>query len=203
MAGSNIHFSKPGMSQTFDSSDDNGELANTFTVPTGVKMLSVLGIGAGAGGAATTDLTQGAGSGKIHNIFAPVTPGETVTITIGAGGNGYLTAGFVAPVNGGHTIVETSSKTYYFFGGQVNSFDATGQEGELNLYGAQVGAQSIPGPGAAPGGEAGYENGGDAGGTFEDGTDGGIGAGGGATSDAGQNGGNGGEGLVILFWEEN
>lgn len=59
----------------------------TFTVPAGVTSLSIVGVGGGGGGAQNTTSPSGGGGGmvKYTNNIA-VTPGETLTVVIGAGG---------------------------------------------------------------------------------------------------------------------
>lgn len=189
MSAASVFFPSKIVEQTFTTS-------TTFVVPNRVELLNLLGVGAGAGGASNTDLTQGAAAGDIENIFVPVTPGETITITIGQGGVGV--SGPPTGNDGGDTIVQTAEKTYYFFGGKANSYDATGNSGARKRYASN--GTNVTTPSNSPGGEAGYEDGGDAGTTFVDGQDGGIGAGGGSTSDGGQTGGDGGNGLVKIWY---
>lgn len=187
MSGSNVKFNSKAVQLTFNT---NGN----FVVPNRIYFIHILGVGAGAGGDVNTNLDEGAAAGKIDNIYAPVTPGETVTITIGTGGAGDGTAG-PGGGDGGNTVVDTLAKDYYFLGGKAASYDSTVDPGVQQQYGVN-GTNTT-----APGGQAGYGDGGNAGTTFQDGGDGGIGAGGGSTSDAGQVGGDGGDGLVIIWYQ--
>jgi len=194
MAGSNVNF------DTIEQTSIH-TVSGNFVVPNRITMLRLLGIGAGAGGNTETDQTLGAEAGDIENLFIPVTPGETVVITIGAGGAGITGAG--TPNDGGNTIVATSAKTYNFIGGTGGTFDATenGLSGTQRRYAIDGVSVQVIGN-FAPGGQAGYEDGGDAGGTSTDGTNGGIGAGGGCTTDGGQTGGDGGDGRVQLWFRD-
>ena len=70
--------------------------SGNFTVPAGVSMLSVLLVGAGAGGASGCyDNTStysvgggGGGGGEVKRFWLPVTPLGTVAYAVGAGGAG-------------------------------------------------------------------------------------------------------------------
>lgn len=69
---------------------------NTFTVPSGVTELRILGCGAGGGGGGGggTPVAQaaggggGGGAGEIQEAIVTVAPGDQFTITIGTGGSG-------------------------------------------------------------------------------------------------------------------
>jgi len=168
--------------------------SGTFDVPNRVIMLRLLGIGAGAGGGVNAS-SAGAGAGNIENLFIPVTPGETVTITIGVGGAGRTGSPGLGS-DGGDTIVATSAKTYHFLGGLAAGAGTIPPKQRRYAQDGATGATS------AAGGVAGYEDGGDGGTTFVDGQDGGIGAGGGYTTDFAQTGGDGGDGRVQLWFRD-
>jgi hypothetical protein len=73
--------------------------SGTFSVPSGITSVDVLVVaGGGGGGAQNSQATGGGGAGGL--IFRPgftVTPGGTVSVTVGCGGAG------VAPANTGNT----------------------------------------------------------------------------------------------------
>jgi hypothetical protein len=73
-----------GTAQTFTS-------AGIFTVPPGVTTVYVTMCGGGGGGGAADGLNNGAPGGNAAIVFmraVQVTPGQSITITIGAGGSG-------------------------------------------------------------------------------------------------------------------
>ena len=68
--------------------------SGTFAVPTGLSQLNavlVVAGGGGAGGAGPQHVSGGGGGGGglIYMPSVPVTPGGTITMTVGAGGHGY------------------------------------------------------------------------------------------------------------------
>lgn len=64
----------------------------TFTIPAGITRVMVDGCGGGGGGGKSTELdvgnfgSGGGGGGYFRKIITGLTPGETVTVTVGAGG---------------------------------------------------------------------------------------------------------------------
>jgi hypothetical protein len=63
---------------------------NTFSVPTGISSVQVLVVAGGAGGGGASGFEAGGGGGAggfVYNASAPVTPGGTVPVTVGAGGS--------------------------------------------------------------------------------------------------------------------
>lgn len=190
MSGSNVHFQKRSITELSYSTPGS----YNFVVPAGVTMINILGIGGGAGGGKGSPSYDTAGAGDIENIFAPVTPGETVSITVGNGGAGRASG--LAAGNGDEgedTIVSTAAKDYYFLGG-VHDTDTFVPDKRLRYASNGSGTS---------GGRAGYGDGGDSGGVGTDGGAGGTGAGGGGTTDNGQNGGDGGDGLVKIWYKFN
>lgn len=89
---------------------------NTWVVPTGINQVLLVGCGGGGGGCGEDSsflATGGDGCGLV-TAFALVTPTDTVTITIGAGGTGGNSAG---GQTGGNTIfAPTANPTYTFYG---------------------------------------------------------------------------------------
>jgi hypothetical protein len=130
--------------------------SSTFTVPDGVYSISVSGCaggggGAGGGGSSTTTPLVGAGGGgggagqSIINTPYSVTPGTSISITIGGGGTAGIGIGGSDGTNGGaggNTVVGTL----------VTLTGGTG--GAKGIVGSA--ASHVPGP---PGG-AGYPQGG-------------------------------------------
>lgn len=192
MSGSNVKFQN--RSETLVTFTNSGNLV----VPNGVTLIKVLGIGAGAGGSLGLSPDR-AGAGDIENIMMQVTPGETVTVTIGAGGAGKTGVSGTG-ADGGSTIVSTSFKDYHFLGGLGSgpTYSASDDAKRLRYAsnGTDNGVNNV-------GGIAGYEDAGDGGGVSTDGGDGGRGAGGGSSQDVGQSGGDGGDGLVKIWYKFN
>lgn len=91
--------------------------SNTFLVPEGIERVFIVAAGGGGGGGGG-QFGSGGGGGvgcAPFLLLAPVTPLETLTITIGAGGAGgaYTVAGGA----GGNTTIVSLFRTYLFPGG--------------------------------------------------------------------------------------
>ncbi len=225
----------PGTSQTFTSS-------STFTVPAGVDMIfaAVWGAGGGGGGgagdneAATSCVTDGGpggggGGGGFIEGWIPVTPGESLTVTVGQGGSGGV--GGAEGSNGGAGSAGGNSSVGPFtaYGGGGGSGggitwncggtggsgnggyggQATGLIGSLDWYGAPAGyGGGVIWPNAEAGGYSTSHaiGSGSPGNVYNPngGTPGGGGGGGqgsyGYPTNSGSNGGNGGNGEVVLMW---
>jgi len=116
----------PTVQQTFNSSTN-------YTVPNNVSGIWIHLVGGGAGGSGKNNSYNISGSGGAggvgHLVYTPVTPGSTVGITIGAGGNGG-TPGVEASArygnDGGATFVNTSGASYGAGGGLRNSSPDSG-----------------------------------------------------------------------------
>ena len=181
----------------------------TFTVPAGITKVKVTVIGGGGGG--TTGSSNragggGAGGGSAIEIISGLTPADTVTITVGAGGAGALNAssggtssfGAYCSATGGagstgtNILVGTSGGVGS--GGQLNIKGGAGNRagaaaGTSSIYALPgSGGNSILGGGGSPTGGNG-ENGGNYGGG---------GAGGNQTGLGSTLGGNGANGVVIV-----
>ena len=100
----------------------------SFTVPSGVTRLYIFAVGGGGGGGGAAQMSSapgtqysggggGIGGGALSSI--PVTPGASISYTIGAGGVGTNTTS-ANGTNGGTTTVDTISCT-----GGVGGFGAT------------------------------------------------------------------------------
>ena len=113
--------------------------SGTYVVPAGIAEIIVFGYGGGGGGGAgyvtgggTTGAGGGGGSGaSIVTTTVPVIPGETLTITIGAGGTGGPNiSGTGSPgAVGGSTIVAGSLSTLTLPGGTGGAGGTTGAGG--------------------------------------------------------------------------
>jgi len=189
-----------------------------IVVPTGVTQVFIEGCGGGGGGAggAGGPFPGGYGATYVSGMFV-VSPGETLTVSIGLSGVGG-TAGYGLP--GGNSTVSGSSSglIYRANGGSggpnsvnlnlglnvslVPGGTADGFNGSNNPYGVYSGGIATPGAGNGGGGGGGpYGNGGAGG--VGGGGDGGpagnnTGGGGGGGTTTGD-GGNGGSGRVIIY----
>ena len=162
----------------------------TWTVPAGVGSVTVLAVGGGGGGggvALSYAGGGGGGGGAVVQQRLTVSPGETVTVTVGAGG----TAG-----------TSGSSATQ---GGNGNASSAVSLEGAVSAAGGGgggIGQQNVGGASAGKSGGSGGGGGGiygpSTGAAGGGGGAGGAGAtpstGGGGAGGAGSPGGNGGAG---------
>lgn len=118
--------------------------ANSWVVPEGVTTVSVLCVGAGGGGGGSeeTDETGGGGGGGAlaYANDIPVTPGETITVTVGLRGNG-------GGVGGNGTAGGASS----FSRGPTDLVAAGGGGGGANRGGGGAGGAVSVGTGGAGG----------------------------------------------------
>jgi hypothetical protein len=179
-----------------------------WTVPPGITEISAVVVGGGGGGgggeSGRDDGVTGAGGGGLaYGTFA-VTPGETLTVIVGVGGNGGA-AGSSGTAGGASSIARGATVLLQGGGGQFGQGRATG----TRLGGTSTGTERDGGgaggnsggnsndTGSGGGGAGGYSAAGGAGGTTGAGSSstGGGGGGGGATN-SGQGYGGGGVGLL-------
>jgi len=165
----------------------------SFVVPYNVYFIS--GVAVGGGGGAKIGLyhaPHGGGGGALSYMNGiPVTPGETLTITVGSAG----VTGEVTSTSGGDSIIKRSATALVHAGGGVHGAEAINRGGYV-----LVGTGGAGGPGGkndsvtfghGGGGAGGYSGAGGTGGrgsssSGEDGTSGaGGGGGGGGGSKAG------------------
>lgn len=162
----------------------------TFVVPTGVKQLTFVALGAAGGG--PTGRMTGRG-GRISGII-PVTPGEKLVVFVGGQGS-YMSGGFNGGANGG---TDRESSLTAFGGGGAS--DVRKGDDRLEHRILVVGG----GGGQSAAGYNGASAGGDGGGLIGEGGANGRGpyggrGGGGGTQYAGGAGGRGGEGPSYGF----
>lgn len=104
----------------------------TFTVPTGVSSLRVVVVGGGGGGGGDSNgWGSGAGGGcggGVSGTTVSVTPGQTISYYVGAGG-----AGGAGPTANG------SSGQGSYFGSVSGAGGGWGRNGYYNLYGSYAG----------------------------------------------------------------
>lgn len=164
-----------------------------LTVPAGITKLVVNAWGGGGGGAGYTNAAPmflggggGGGGGYLHAVV-PVTPGDSITITVGAGGQGGMIAS--SGQNGNASIISSGGTQLVIAlggGGSISTEGALGGNASapggtlLEAFTGQTGGSSISGNGA-PGGPSGMGGG----------VVGMGGAGGGFSSTTGANGNNG------------
>lgn len=228
-----LYFKSDGYLRTLDSSGveiilrmnpaQDITATGSFVVPQGVTLIKVLIYGGGGGGAganigAGTVVIGGGGGGAALPVVTEllVVPGETLDITIGAGGTGGA-AGATAGTDGGTTIITRHSSGLTLigvFGGAGGTRGSTGAgsigaggagrliadgTGGTSVYTGNFYARGGNGRGAGLAGIAGqlnaFASGGAGGATNAEGGGGGGGAagyGGNATNPNTGNGGNGG-----------
>ena len=113
---------------------------NTFTVPSGVYRIYAECFGAGGGASQGT----GAGAGGYVAGWLDVTPGQTITATVGAGGTTSGTPGG----DGGSTTFSTFSAGGGMGGAGGSTASATGGSasgGTINIIGGVGAAQNLSG----------------------------------------------------------
>lgn len=179
----------------------------SFVVPANLYEISAAVVGGGGGGAGGSQgdddgATGGAGGGLAYGTFA-VTPGETLTIVVGAGGNGGG-AGSNGGAGGNSSISRGATVLLQGGGGQGGQDRSTAtRTGGTSTGTARAGGGSggnssaTTNTGGGGGGAGGYSGNGGAGGSSGAGTDGaGGGGGGGGATNAGQGYGGGGVALA-------
>jgi hypothetical protein len=162
----------------------------TFTIPTGITKVKVTVVAGGGGG----NLNSGGDAGGAAiKYLTSLTPGNTISVTVGAGG-ATDTIGGSSQIASGTQSITTVSATGGSNGGLSNAQGGIGSNGDLNIRG---------GGGTGAGGNSIFGGGGafrDTGGT---GLGGSTGGGGGRSVNAGCcsfPGGVGGAGVVIFEW---
>lgn len=172
-----------------------------WVVPASVSKILIKAVGGGGGGLGGASSTSGGGGAGAYPklIQQIVTPGDLLTISIGAGGAGGAIGGGSGG-NGGNTTISGTGFTLTFRGaaGATTTSGATGGNSSTNLYGfdfvpgASHGNDSFGASNGIAGGSSLYANGGAGGIGFpgQSGSTGG-GGGGGAGLKSGGAGGNG------------
>lgn len=165
--------------------------STSWVVPAGVTSISAVCIGGGGGGCETTNGGSGGAGGDLryYNNLS-VTPGETLTITVGsegANGNPGASGGFSRIARSGTTLLEAA-------GGGGGTIDGSAaQNGTSSTIGGSIGGGDGGTCGDPTGSQCG--GGGGAGGYAGNGGNGGINADGTAgATDSGAGGGGGGAG---------
>tara|TARA_A100000172_G_C3043420_1_gene111408 strand:- start:912 stop:2591 length:1680 start_codon:yes stop_codon:yes gene_type:complete len=147
----------------------------SFVVPVGITSISAVCVGGGGGGGGNSNSSNGrsgaggGGGGLAYGTFA-VTPGETLTIAVGAAGAAGVSAAGGA---GGNSSVSTSSSTLLQGGG-----GAGGGRGGSSTGGTGGDGGTVSGISTNGGGNGGYGGNGGGGG-------GGAGGAGGYSGDGG------------------
>lgn len=163
--------------------------SGTFTVPTGVTQVSAVVVGGGGGGAGSDGdrnegNTGGGGGGLAYGTFT-VTPGESLTVTVGAAGAAAPSGGDGGA--GGTTTIARGVTTLLSGGGGQGGLERStaaraggasgGTERDGGGTGGSSGSATDDNSGSGGGGAAGYSGNGGAGGS--NGGSGSAGSGGG------------------------
>lgn len=121
----------------------------TFTIPTGVTAIKVMVVGGGGGGGGaqsqfcTSGLAGGGGGGGLGiSYLTSLTPGNTISVTVGAGGSAGSAGGGTAGTGGTSSISSGSQSvtTISATGGTGGSYGAAG--GFNNAVGGSAGSAS-------------------------------------------------------------
>ena len=156
----------------------------TFVVPAGYTSISAVAVGAGA--------YAGGGGALSYSNAIPTTPGESLTVVVGAGGIDFPTqAGGSSSISrGGTTLLRAVG------GSRPTGGQASGGIGAVRYSGGNGQPGTGGGSPGGGGGAAGYAGNGGNAGTYSSGSSGNGGGGGGA-ADTGFTGGGGGVGLIV------
>lgn len=147
--GSNGHFLKTDGSGVLSFGAGSGQQiftsSGTFTVPSGVTTVYVTGCGGGGGGINTWGSGGGAGAWCMK-VPVTVTPGGSISITIGSGGSlnnsgGASSFGSHITMGGGTSgVSDGNSDSSYALGGSlsfgsgVSGLGANGQGGKFSIH---------------------------------------------------------------------
>lgn len=202
----------PSLRPGFGSGVQSFTASGTFTVPAGVTQVEVEVWGAGAGSFASVangPSGGGAGGGYARKRIIGLTPGQSIAVTVGTGGNAGTTGGAAATPGSSSSFGPYVSAT----GGSLNYLASVtapqnggtpsgiGAGGDVNLAGS-AGQAGLFNQGGLGGGApmGGTQNSGTTGvvGTCPGG--GAAGAGTGANGTTPYNGAAGGNGLVVIRW---
>lgn len=177
----------------------------SFTIPSGVKMLKVELVGGGGGTCGgNNDVIAGAGGGGYALKYVDVSATSSVYVTIGAGGSGGSAGSCITHL--GTTGGTTSFGTFFSAtGGNANSdwnvagSGGTGSGGDFNSYGQSGTLGNGVTGGSSKGGSGGGSTYG--GGGIPGSSGNAYGGGGGGITTAGSAGGTGGaSGVAIITW---
>ena len=164
-----ISVTVPEVQQTFTSPG-----TGNWIVPPGVTSVSILCVGAGGAGAWGDTLggASGGGGALTYVNSVSVTPGETLSVSVGGGALGTIAVG--SPTNGGPSFVKRSSTSLCYANGGESAISTPGTKtpglgGQLN--GLSVGSGGAGGDGQSAFGSRGAGGGG-AGGYSGDGGNG-------------------------------
>jgi hypothetical protein len=163
----------------------------TFVVPANITKISAVAVGGGGGGGASWAQSAGSGAALAYANNIAVTPGQSITITVGAGGFGAHQA---ATAGGNSSVGSFFSATGGNNGWTTQAVPVSGTVAALGGRGGSTRGSYGGGGGAGgytgPGGQGGYSN------DQTDGQGGGGGGGGGYDSSTYSFGGGGGVGLL-------
>jgi hypothetical protein len=180
-------------------------ISDSWVVPVDVTSISAMCVGAGGGGGGSEDIDEtgggGGGGGLAYVNDIAVTPGETLTITVGTGGNGGGIGRNGAA--GGTTFISRGATTLVSAGGGSGGVNrgAGGAGGGVTLGSGGTGGNGGNGSNrntnnaGGGGGAGGYSGNGGKGGDHNSttnatsGSGGGGGGGGGGTSNTARSGG--------------
>jgi hypothetical protein len=109
--------------------------SGTFTIPTGITAVKVTIVGGGGGGGGATAANNGGGGGSggaAIKFLTGLTPGNTITVTIGAGGTGNSAAagnaGTASTISSGTQTITTVTANGGS-GGNANGTQSSGGSG--------------------------------------------------------------------------
>ncbi|MEJ0017547.1 MAG: hypothetical protein WDN25_13470 [Acetobacteraceae bacterium] len=183
--------------------------SGTWIVPAGVTEADVQLWGGGGGGqGCDTNGAAGGGSGGGYSRkrITGLVAGQSISVSIGAGGAGGAAGPNVGSAGGTTTFGAVFSATGGGGGNNVNPTPGTGAGGDLNLFGGGGGGAVIAGGGPAyyggPGGDGAFGGGGGpaSGGVGSGGAIPGGGGGGGGSTVSANAGGDGGKGMAIVSY---
>ncbi len=161
--------SESTISQTFDTPGEH-----TFTVPQGVTEITLKLWGAGGAGGAgfrqgqTNRSGGGGGGGAFRTETISVTPGETISITVGAGGTPVSGSGNSGE-GGGSSVLEYDGLTLTASGGDGGENATSGDRGSSGAGGSGATDGTFHGGDGADGTQNGGGGGGSSAGTASDG----------------------------------
>jgi len=132
--------------------------AHTWTIPAGVTQVFAFVIGGGGGGRGSTESNSGgAGGGYAQGVISGLTPGNTITCTVGQGGTAGNNMSLGTQSNGG----ASSFGSYLTGNGGEKGVGNMGSTASTTSSGGTASTSGVSEAFTATGGNGGYQDGGD------------------------------------------
>lgn len=110
--------------------------SGTFTIPSEITKIKVTVVGGGGSSSSNIESGGGGGGGTAIKIISGLTPGLTLSVTVGGGGSGGGAGGTSQISSGSQSISTVSASGGGGAGRQSLGYGGVGSGGNLNFYGS-------------------------------------------------------------------